>query len=60
MIKNLSASTGDTRDTGLIPGSGTSAGGGNGNTFQYSCLKSPDRCNPEIAFESLSANSEKY
>ena len=26
------------RDTGLIPGSGRSLGGGHGNTLQYSCL----------------------
>ena len=30
---------GDTRDTGLIPGSGRSAGVGNGNSLQYSYLK---------------------
>ena len=29
------------RDTGSIPGSGRSPGGGHGNTLQYSCLKSP-------------------
>ena len=28
-----------TGDTGLIPGSGRSVGEGNGNPFQYSCLK---------------------
>ena len=27
--------------SGLIPGSGTSPGGGNGNPFQYSCRKNP-------------------
>ena len=27
------------RDAGLIPGSGRSPGGGNGNPFQYSCLE---------------------
>ena len=26
-------------DLGLIPGSGRSAGGGNGNPLQYSCLE---------------------
>ena len=30
---------GDTRDVGLISGLGRSPGGGNGNPFQYSCLK---------------------
>ena len=28
-------------DPGLIPGSGRSPGGENGNTFQYSCLENP-------------------
>ena len=28
-------------DTGLIPGTGTSPGEGNGNTLQYSCLGNP-------------------
>ena len=31
MVKNLPASAGDTRDLGLIPGSGRSAGGGHDN-----------------------------
>ena len=29
------------RDTGLIPGSGISLGGGNRNSLQYSCPKNP-------------------
>ena len=37
MVKNPSASAGDTRDAGLIPGSGRSPGGRNGNPLQYSC-----------------------
>ena len=41
MVKNLSANAGDTRDMGLIPGSGRSPGGGNGNPFEYSCLENP-------------------
>ena len=28
-------------DLGLIPGSGRSSGGGNGNPLQYSCLENP-------------------
>ena len=37
---------GDARDAGLIPGSGRSPGGGNGNPPQYSCLGNPmDRGN---------------
>ena len=35
MVKNLPANAGD---LGLIPGSGRSLGGGNGNLLQYSCL----------------------
>ena len=35
---NESASNaGDARDAGLMPGSGRSPGGGNGNPLQYSC-----------------------
>ena len=39
--KNLSASAGDRRDTGLIPSLGRSPGGGHGNPLQYSCLENP-------------------
>ena len=39
MVKNPSANSGDTRDLGLIPGSGISPGGGLGNLLQYSCLE---------------------
>ena len=35
------ASAYNERDLGLIPGSGRSPGGGNGNPRQYSCLESP-------------------
>ena len=38
-VKNLPATAGDSRDVGLIPGSGRSLGGGNGDPLQYSCLK---------------------
>ena len=31
MVKNLSANAGDVRDSGSIPGSGRSPGGGHGN-----------------------------
>ena len=41
LVKNPPASAGDVRDTGLIPGSGRSPGGGNGNPPQYSCLENP-------------------
>ena len=36
--KESACKSGDTGDAGLIPGSGKSPGGGNGNSFQYSCL----------------------
>ena len=41
VVKNLPASAGDVRDTGLTPGSGRSPGGGHGNPLQYSCLEIP-------------------
>ena len=40
-MKNPPADAGDTRDGGLIPGSGRSPGGGHGNPLQYSCLENP-------------------
>ena len=39
VIKNLPANAGDAGDPCLIPGSGGSPGGGNGNPLQYSCLE---------------------
>ena len=39
MVKNQPVSAGDTRDSGLIPGSARSPGEGNGNPLQYSCLE---------------------
>ena len=41
VVKNLSANTEDIRDTGSIPGSERSPGGGHGNPLQYSCLENP-------------------
>ena len=40
VVKNPTANAGDTGDAGLIPGSGRSPGGGNGNPL-YSCLGTP-------------------
>ena len=37
--KQSSCSAGDAEDAGLIPGSGRSSGGANGNKVQYSCLE---------------------
>ena len=39
VVKNAPVTTGDAGNTGLIPGSGRSPGGGNGNPLQYSCLE---------------------
>ena len=41
MVKNLPGNAGDVRDGGLLPGSGRSPGGGNGNPLQYSGLGNP-------------------
>ena len=41
VVKNPPTSAEDIRDVGLIPGSGRSPGGGDGNPFQYSCLEKP-------------------
>ena len=41
VVKNPSASIGDIRNVGSIPGSGRSWGGRHGNPFQYSCLENP-------------------
>ena len=38
VVKNPPANSGD---LGLIPESGRSPGGGNGNLLQYSCLENP-------------------
>ena len=43
MGKEPTCKAGDAGDVGLIPGSGRSAGGGNGNPPQYSCLENMDR-----------------
>ena len=41
VVKNPPASAGDIRAMGLIPRSGRSPGGEDGNPLQYSCLKNP-------------------
>ena len=41
VVNNPPANAGDTRDAGLIPGSGRSPGEGNDNPRQYSCLENP-------------------
>ena len=39
--KTLPANAGDARDSGSIPGSERSPGGGHGNPLQYPCLENP-------------------
>ena len=39
--KESACNAGDTGDVGLIPGSGRSPGGGQGNPLQHSCLENP-------------------
>ena len=41
VVKNLPANAGAMRDTGSIPGSGRSPGGGHGSPLQYSSLEHP-------------------
>ena len=41
VVKNPPANAGDMRDVSSIPGLGRSAGEGNGNPLQYSCLENP-------------------
>ena len=41
VVKNLPINAGDTRDSGLIPGSGRSPGEGHDNPLQDSCLENP-------------------
>ena len=53
VVKNLPDEAKDVRDTGVIPESGRSPGGGHGNTLQCSCLENPRRqrrpagCSPQ-------------
>ena len=41
VVKNPLANAGEAGDSGSIPGSGRSPGGGHGNPLQYSCLETP-------------------
>ena len=58
-VKNLPANAGDVRDTGLIPGSGRSPGGGHGNPPHYSCLENPMDRGPWWATVHRIAKSQK-
>ena len=41
LVKNPAANSGEAKDAGLIPGSGSSPGEGNGNPLQDFCLENP-------------------
>ena len=41
VVKNPATNAGDLRDTGLIPESRRSSGGGYGNPLHYACLENP-------------------
>ena len=41
VVKNPTATAGDIRDPGSIPGSGRSSAGGHSNPLKYFCLESP-------------------
>ena len=41
VVKNLTASAGESGDMGPISGSGRSSGGGNGNPLPYYCQENP-------------------
>ena len=41
VVKNLSASVGDRREVGPVPGLGRYPGGEQGIVFQYFCLENP-------------------
>ena len=41
MVKTLPDNAGDIGDSGSVPGSGRSPGGGHENPLQYSCLENP-------------------
>ena len=41
VVKNPSATAGDARGTGVVPGLGRPRGEGNGTPLQYSCLENP-------------------
>ena len=58
VIKKLPASTGDVRDEGSIPGSGTSPAGGHGYPLKYSCLENPMDRGDWWATDHMSQESE--
>ena len=59
VVKNLPAKARDTGDTGSIPDSGRSSGGGNGDPLQYSCLGNPQTEAP-AGFAELEATESAH
>ena len=54
---------GDAGDSGSIPGSGRSPGGGHGNPLQYSCLENPMDRNPDSPWgrkESVTQQQQRF
>ena len=59
VVKNPPANAGDTGDEGLVPGSGRSSGGRNGNPLWYSCLENPvDRGVRRTAFMEMESQHD--
>ena len=56
VVKNLPASAGDIRDTGLIPRLGRSSGGGHGSPLQYSCLRESPRTEEPEGLQSMGSH----
>ena len=57
MGKESTCNAGDMGEVGLIPGLGRSHGGGNSNSLQYSCLKTPmDRGTWQATVHSIAKN----
>ena len=58
--KESAFNAGDTEDVGLIPGSGRSPRGGNGNPLLYSCLENPrDRGTWQAIIHRISKSQEQ-
>ena len=53
LVKKLPANAREVREVGLIPGSGRSPGGVNGNPLQYSCLEDPTDGGESLAWRIL-------
>ena len=58
-VKNLLTKVRDTRDTGLIPGSGRYPGGRNGNSVQYSYLENPMKEQP-VRLQSMGLQRDSH